>query len=322
MIKKIFHRLPFINKLIADRDKLLAERDALLLMAKSQKNNSPEIIVNKDILPAFPNGHYYSPIPDFNHDLPAYKKYKIPPKTIPGINLNPTLQINTFHKLSKYYQTQPFTYRKNKKNLFYLNNPNILYGDAFILYAMIRYLKPKQIIEIGSGYSSCLMLDTNRLFFNNQIKLTFIEPYPDLLLNLTDHHHYSQILTKKVQDIDLSVFNKLEENDILFIDSSHVSKFNSDVNHILFNIIPSLKPKVVIHFHDIFYPFEYPQKWFKMGFCWNEDYVLKAFLEYNPNYQILFFNSYFYTFYQQLVHKHMPKIKKNTNSSLWLKKLV
>ncbi len=124
----------------------------------------------------------------------------------------------------------------------------------------------------GSGYSSCLILDTNELFFDNAISCTFIEPYPGRLLSLLkeeDQKHY-QLIQKNLQDIELTSFKELSPNDILFVDSTHVSKTNSDVNYLLFNILPSLNSGVLIHFHDIFYPFEYPKKWVYEGRAWKK----------------------------------------------------
>ena len=92
---------------------------------------------------------------------------------------------------------------------------------------------------------------------------TFIDPYPDLIISLIKENDKDniKIIPSRLQDFDLREIETLESRDILFIDSTHVSKVNSDVNHIFFNIIPHLSPGVYIHIHDIFYPFEYPKDW-------------------------------------------------------------
>ena len=153
---------------------------------------------------------------------------------------------------------------------------------------MMREFRPKRIIEIGSGFSSALMLDVNEKHFNNLIDLTFIEPYPDRLNKLVKPNDKANIIPQKLQDVDFNIFTKLEENDIFFIDSSHVSKAGSDVNSIIFNVLPLLKKGVLIHFHDIFYPFEYPEKWYKEGRYWNEAYILRAFLQFNSVFKIIY----------------------------------
>jgi predicted O-methyltransferase YrrM len=186
---------------------------------------------------------------------------------------------------------------------------------------MIRHFKPKQIIEIGSGFSSALTLDTNSSFFNNEIKLTFIEPYPERLYSLiSDSDKKSTtIIESDVQLISLEVFEKLNSGDILFVDSTHVAKTGSDVNYILFEILPRLKSGVLIHFHDIFFPFEYPKEWVFKGMNWNEDYFLKAFLMYNNNFEIKFFSNYLHLHHKQAFDS-MPLCYKNSGGSLWIEK--
>jgi predicted O-methyltransferase YrrM len=203
-----------------------------------------------------------------------------------------------------------------------LENPNFKLGEAIILYSMIRYAQPKRIIEIGAGFSSAAMVDVNELFFNNEIEYTIIEPYPDLLHSLLRKDDISRIkiLRRQLQVVEPENFELLEENDILFIDSSHVAKVGSDVNHIFFEILPRLKKGVFIHFHDIGYPFEYPKEWIYQGRAWNEAYLLRAFLQFNDELQILFFNSYLRHFHAELLREFMPLCVDNPGTSLWLLK--
>src|SRR6185295_14291779 len=118
-----------------------------------------------------------------------------------------------------------------------------------------------------------------------------IEPYPDLVKRLLrpDDFDRVQFIRSLVQDVPLKIFDVLEANDILFIDSSHVCKVGSDVYHELFRILPRLRPGVIIHFHDIFWPFEYPEDWLREGRAWNELYLMRAFLQHNEAYEILLF---------------------------------
>ena len=129
------------------------------------------------------------------------------------------------------------------------------------------------------------MMDVNELFFDNRISLNFVEPYPERLYSLMSERdkQVSTVLEKPVQEIGPDFFGQLEKNDILFIDSSHVAKCGSDVNYLFFEILPALKSGVLVHFHDVFYPFEYPRDWMFSGWNWNEDYLLKAFLMYSRN---------------------------------------
>ena len=178
------------------------------------------------------------------------------------------------------------------------------------------------MIEVGSGYSSCVTLDTNALHFQNQIARTFIEPYPDLLHSLLQPGDRAriEIIDRGLQDVALSRFHALEANDILFIDSTHVAKTGSDVNYIFAEILPTLRPGVYIHFHDIFYPFEYPKAWVFEGRAWTEAYLLRAFLTCNREFEIVLFNTFLERFHRPYFLQHMPLCLLNEGGSIWLRR--
>jgi len=244
-----------------------------------------------------PPGHFYSPIPCID-EIKAKKKeiFDTILKDIQGIDLNDHGQIILFNEFRKYYKELPFEAHKKENLRYFFENPSYSYSDAIILYCMIRHVRPKRIIEVGSGYSSCVILDTNEIFFHNSISCTFIDPYPKLLQSLIKDSDRDtiEIVPKKLQDIPLGRFSDLSAGDILFIDSTHVSKIDSDVNYVFFKILPNVDSGVYIHFHDIFYPFEYPKEWIYKGAAWNEAYLLRAFLQYNAAFKIQFFNTYLF----------------------------
>jgi len=139
----------------------------------------------------------------------------------------------------------PFDPEKTSNLRYFFENPMYPYSDAIFQHWMIRHAHPRRIIEIGSGYSSCVTLDTNELFFDNRIVCTFVEPYPPIAAYrpLRDDDFTSiEILDRRLQDITLERFRALEPNDILFIDSTHVAKIGSDVNYIFAEILPALCP--------------------------------------------------------------------------------
>ena len=154
--------------------------------------------------------------------------------------------------------------------------------------------------------------------------ITHIEPYPALLHSLLKQSdidsHNTRILPHRLQEIDICIFEELEANDILFIDSTHIAKINSDVNRIFFEILPRLKSGVYIHFHDIFYPFSYPNDWLRDKNSWNEAYVLRAFLSFNSVFEIVFFNTCLNHLYKDEFAAALPLSQKNTGGSLWLRK--
>ena len=271
-----------------------------------------------------PPGHFYSPIPSLTEIQAKEEEIfsKNPERELPGINLNESAQLDLLSEFKKYYNELPFEAYKKENLRYFYENPAYLYSDAIFLHCMIRHAKPQKIIEVGSGYSSCVTLDTNELFFNNAISCTFIEPYPQLLLSLIKDSDKNriEILQKRLQDVELSKFSALCAGDILFIDSTHVSKIGSDVNYIFFQILPYIKSGVYIHFHDVFYPFEYPKEWIYEGRAWNEAYMLRAFLQYNKDFEIVVFNTFLEFFYKEKFINEMPLCMKNTGGSIWIKK--
>jgi predicted O-methyltransferase YrrM len=163
-------------------------------------------------------------------------------------------------------------------------------GDALALAGMIHQYRPKRIIEIGSGFSSAVILDAFDRLGLDEYHLTCIDPNPNrlrALLRAEDNARVT-VIGSEVQDVPVSAFADLEAGDILFIDSSHVMKTGSDLHYEMFNIIPTLRRGVIIHFHDIHFPFEYPEAW-AMKWSLNEIYVVCAFLTYNTAFRVIFF---------------------------------
>lgn len=269
-----------------------------------------------------PPGHFYSPVPDKEYVRKnADRIFNRTVKNIPGIDLRENEQRALLHNFVGFYSDISFPENKQAGYRYWLKNGLFSYSDSIFLNCMIRNFRPRKIIEAGSGFSSAAMLDTNEKYFNNAIEFTFIEPYPVTLKNLTEGFDQNfKMIPSFVQDVSLETFRSLNENDILFVDSTHVAKAGSDVNYILFEILPALKPGVIIHFHDVFYPFEYPQAWIEKGFAWNEDYMLRAFLMYNTSFEIVFFNSFIEQFEKQWLSEHMPDVLKNPGGGLWLRK--
>jgi predicted O-methyltransferase YrrM len=288
-----------------------------------------------------PPGHFYSPVPSLEEiKLKEKELFENIPRNIPGIDLNDEHQLKLLQEFKLYYDEQPFPTQKTEGFRYFFECGYLYpYSDALSLYCMMRHYRPKRIIEVGgSGYSSCLILDINERFFNNTLSCICIEPRPYNILSLIKENEEEQfqLIQQPVQDMDLAIFQKLSHNDILFIDSTHVSKINSDVNYLIFQVLPSLASGVLIHFHDIFYPFEYPKevvyRAIESNVSWNEIYMLRAFLEYNHQFKIEFFNHYLQLFYPDLFLSEMPlfmktipfedlKVKMWTGGSIWLRKL-
>jgi len=206
---------------------------------------------------------------------------------------------------------------------FHSANPAFGYGDAAILRAMLLHVRPQRIIEVGSGYSTACALDAideARL----ETAFTCIDPYPQLLRGLLKERDHSRIevLESPVQDVPVSLFENLRDGDVLFIDSTHVAKTGSDVVFELTEVLPRLAAGVFIHFHDIFYPFEYGYQWaIQENRSWNEIYMLRSFLAFNTTFKIVFFNDMMALLKKDAMLAHCPDFFRNSGGSIWLKRV-
>ena len=279
-----------------------------------------------------PPGHFYSPIPSVEEvRRGASRIFDDSSRTVAGIELNEPAQLSLFEELSRFYADQPFAAQAQPGLRFHFDNPAYSYFDAIVFHALLRHLRPRRVIEVGSGYSSCVLLDTSERFLDDAVHCTFVEPYPDLLLSLLKPGDRERIrlLPSNLQDVDPATFEELADGDVLFIDSSHVAKTGSDVNYLFFEILPRLRNGVYVHIHDIFHPFEYPKEWVYQGRAWNEAYVLRAFLQYNPAFSVLLFNSFLERFHRDRIAALMPLCLQYSSASMlptsaqsiWLRKL-
>jgi len=319
MIKKL-KRLARLLHLARRNDKRL---DALLQFAES-----PNYRFFRFAQP----GHFYSPIPDIRDiERAANRIFDAQNKQLPGIDLNEHGQIALLEMMAQYYGELPFPEESRDGSRFYLDNGFFSYGDAIVLFGMLRHFKPRRIIEVGSGFSSAAMLDVNDRFFDGEVEFTFIEPYPERLLSVLQPKDQRRATLERlpVQEIPLERFSVLEANDVLFIDSSHVARVDSDVLRLVFDILPSLNRGVIVHFHAIMWPFEYPLIWYRDGRAWNEAYLLRAFLQFNSDFEILYSNSFMASCHKTLVEALMPLALKTPsgklvpgNTSLWLRKVA
>lgn len=271
-----------------------------------------------------PMGHFYSLYPDFNEIKAKETEIFDADKTIRDINLNESEQFKILDLMSDFYSSIPNWLDIEDKTVSQLRyrwgNSSFSPADTIALHCMLRLIRPKRMIEVGSGYTSAITLDTNEFYLNKEIELTFIEPYPQTLKKILKQDDTITLIEKKLQDVAAETFETLEAGDILFIDSTHVSKIDSDVNYLFFEIFPRLKKGVIIHLHDIEYPFEYPKEWILKGLVWNEAYLLRAFLQNNNNYKIMFFQSMVRKKYKDLFLEKWNFNMPIHGGSIWLRK--
>jgi predicted O-methyltransferase YrrM len=274
----------------------------------------------------YPPGHYYNPLVDPRAIEPfADQVFDTTKKSVHGIDFRENAQLQLLEELLPSYREVPFPVEQTPGFRYFLGNGIFSYSDGIFLYMLMRHFKPKRIIEVGSGHSSAVMIDTNERFLNNSVNLTFIEPYPERLYSLLKDSDKTRnrIYELPIQQVPLSTFEELQAGDFLFVDSSHVSKTGSDVNFIFFEILPRLKSGVIIHFHDVFTPMEYPKSWVMKKDVWfgfNEIYILRAFLMYNPEFEIIMFNTFLEEHHEAWFRNNMPLCLENKGGSIWLRK--
>lgn len=276
---------------------------------------------------SFQPGHYYSPIVEPLEYLEHQKSVFASPEFIAAeINFNGDLQWKILQSFVPFYSEMPFGEAPKNGCRFSFDNDFFTYSDAITLYSMMRLYTPKRIIEIGSGFSSALILDTNEKFSDISAALTFIEPNAERLFANLKENEKVNVIQQKVQEVNSAVFSALESGDFLLIDTSHVTKSGSDVNHIYFNILPYLAKGVKIHIHDIFFPFEYPEKWVvEEKRSWNEIFLLRSFMAFNNSFKILFFNDYIQKKHEGYLKEKMPlflKRKAGVCGGIWIEKTV
>jgi len=266
-------------------------------------------------------GHFYSPIVDPNELRKRYDAVfnDLDPA---DINLRTQAQLALVDRIKRHYPALPFRDSQQPGQRYCYNSRNYSYGDAIMLGSLLSELRPKRYVEFGSGYSSCAALDV-RDAQRIDMQCTFIDPYPKLLRDLlagTPTSNY-RIVESPAQDIDVALIDELEAGDVLFIDSTHVTKAGSDVNFHVFNLLPRLKSGVYVHFHDVFFPFEYPPEWFFEGNrSWNELYLLRAFLAHNEAFEIVLFNHYLARRFPDVMRAAMPLFTNNPGGALWIRK--
>lgn len=271
--------------------------------------------------------HYYSPIPNTSELSPAIFEKE---SKLKGVELNLDSGLDLLSKLSTAYKAEyskfPSKPTSNRQE-FYLNNSAYGRGDAEILYSMIRHIKPKRIIEIGSGRTTLLMSQAIRQncleSADYNCDFIAIEPYPPEYLNPLPAE-VSKMLPVQLQTVPMEQFTALEKDDILFIDSTHVVSVGSDVVYEYLEILPCLNEGVIIHIDDIFLPTDYPKDWIhKSRFFWNEQYLLQAFLAFNREFEVIMPTHALDRQYPEAMESYIPSCKQRpySASSFWLKKV-
>lgn len=234
--------------------------------------------------------HFYSPIPDVSRLGPELFARD---SELPGLDMDEAGQLQlldeVFARYTEDFRGFPLKSRGNDLE-FSFDNGQMAGSDPFVLYALARHLRPRRIVEVGSGFST--LVTARAVRENGTGRILCVEPYPRPFLERAVEG-VGEVHRQPVQDTPLALFEELDAGDILFIDSTHTVRIGGDVNRLFLEILPRLKPGVWVHVHDIFLPRDYPRQWIEeMRFFWAEQYLLQAFLCFNRAFRVRFAAGY------------------------------
>ena len=308
-------------------EKLLEEKDAL---DKDLGEVRAELSLLRDRLWA-PPGHVHSPVTDPNDPF-VRRAVSANGETgaltaladRPDLPIDEPAQLALLGWLGEHGPRFPFRGGPAPDWRYYTQNGHFGHADAALMFAMLLEYKPSHLVEIGCGFASLLAMDVNDRFLDHNLDLNFFDPQPEGVLSLLpplDSYH-ARVHAQRAQEVPDEVLAQLQRGDILSLETSHVARTGSDVCDILFRILPALAPGVLVHVHDIYYPFEYPESWvLQDNRSWNETYILRAFLQYSSTFRVLFFNDLMVRKYPAEVSAAFPGLEDTNASSLWLEKL-
>jgi hypothetical protein len=241
---------------------------------------------------------------------------------LPGIDLRPAAAAAWLDQLSAFVpELDSIPSTSSGKELFWFDNDSFTDFDAAALHSILRWLKPARYIELGCGFSSFI---SSRALLRNlkdgrPCDAVYADPEPRRDMGQMLAH--GRLVQKRVQDLPLEMFAALADGDILSIDTSHVLKLQSDVERELVEILPSLRPGVWIHFHDVFTPYDYPEDWLSLllPMAANEQYALECLLSGGERYRVALPLYLLWKEKNEVVRKFFPRGRARPHS-FWMQK--
>jgi hypothetical protein len=264
--------------------------------------------------------HYFEPL--INPDALRYPLDR--DRALPGIDMNVAEQLQFLAQFRYQDELRKFPMeRPPDRREFFYHNDSFQSGDAEYYYSVVRLMKPRTVIEIGSGHSTLMALNAKRQNLAEdpayQCDIVCVEPYEQPWLEALD----IQLVRRRVEEVGTDFFSALSRNDIVFIDSTHVIRPQGDVLFELLELLPSLKPGVLVHVHDVFTPRDYLTPWVKEEMkLWNEQYLLEAFLTCNSKFRIIGALNFLKHHYPDLLKDKCPILDGEMNNrepgSFWI----
>lgn len=269
-------------------------------------------------------GHYYSPHPDIARLRARSATLFADREEFAGVDLRVAEQLELIDELAPFARALPFAADPGEAGdlLYHYDNRPYPWGDGVVYAAMLQWARPRRILEVGAGYSTVLALDVRDRLGGEPFDLVSVDPHPERLRGLLGGTVPADftLVAEPIQDVGPALAAELGDGDVLFVDSTHVVKAASDVNHIVLELLPRLAPGVLVHFHDVFGNFQYPREWLLGGRAWNEAYLVRAFLAFNTDFEVVVFAPWLARHRPEAIASLGSAAAVNPGGSLWIRR--
>lgn len=269
--------------------------------------------------------HFHSPVPDTRLLATPEMRARLWPERAPeqvGVDWRGEEQLALVREELAEQEPMTFPETTDDPTEFFSSNPAFAPHDAWALQAMLRHLRPRRMIEVGSGWTSLLAARVNREQLGGEMRLTCVDPYPQEFMR-GGVEGVAELIEEPIEEMPLEFFTGLGEGDVLFVDSTHTVKTGSDVVYLFGEVIPRLAPGVVVHVHDVFLPGEYPPQWVLSGWAWNEQYLVQAFLAFNREFEVVLSLGWLAHRHPEVVEAEVPGFERfypGRGGSLWIRR--
>ncbi len=320
-LKKVGRQLPILKDIHRYILALEAEREELRRSVAAQRDELAHARETTRKL-WVPPGDPRSPIPDLDDVRRRESElFGKPPEELPGVDTLVEEQLTIVREMKRWGAEPPLPAEGDGRRSA-PDDPAYGWGDVALLHAFLRKLRPRRVVCAGAGAFVPTLLDLNEHVFGRTISITVVDPDAEKIRPLLRKEEAEKVrlLPARVHEVPFDTFTSLAPGDVLCLETSHVSKTGSDLNHILFRVMPRLKGGIHVHPNGLFWPFEYPNAWVAEGRAWNEAYLWRAFLLNNSAWEIAAFASFLETAHRSAILKELPNWQRSRGGGLWIRR--
>lgn len=320
-LKKVGRQLPILKGIHQYILALEGEREDLRRTVAEQRGELSEARETTRKL-WVPPGHAHSPIPDLDDVRRRESElFGRPPEELPGVDTLVEEQLTIVREMKRWGAEPPFPAGGDGRRSSY-EDPAYGWGDVALLHAFLRKLRPRRVVCAGAGPFVPALLDLNEHVYGRTVAITVVDPDAERLRPLLKKEDAEKVrlLPARVHEVPFDTFTSLAPGDVLLLETSHVSRTGSDLNHLLFRVLPRLKAGIHVHPNGVFWPFEYPSAWVAEGRAWNEAYLWRAFLLNNQSWEIAVFASFLETAHRGAILKELPQWQRTRGGGFWIRR--